>query len=778
MELVEGDSLADRLRRGPIPIQESLKLAQQIAMALEAAHEKGVIHRDLKPANIKVTPDGVVKVLDFGLAKAVLAAGTNDSVTATVDATEAGVVLGTVAYMAPEQAQGKVVDKRVDIWAFGVLLYEMLTGERPFGGANANDTLAQVLTKEPDLQRLPGSARRLIAKCLEKDSRRRLRDIGDAWDRLDEAETPVAVSPSTSRLTLILAGALLAALSTLSFLYFSQKTTTEHVLRADIAAPDGASSLHSFAISPNGRAVVIAAVVNGKRQLWLRPMDALQAQPLPNTEDATYPFWSPDSSRIGFFAQGSLKKIAVSGGLPEALCTVPDARGGSWGRTDVILFGSSLGGRVLIQRVPASGGTPSVVGGTNSDYTNPTFLPDGDHFLFVNRSREGSGIYVSALDGKETRRILPDVSAAVYAPPLHARGGGGHLLFIRDNALMVQPFDDGSLRGVGEASVLVRGVPLTANKVYAPVSVSDNGDLLYQSEVVEGSAGLIYVYDRAGKIQQAIGATGDEQPNISADGKFVVFRRPQPQGLWLRDLKRGTDQVLVSDEKQRGVPVWSPAGDRIVFGIREQGIYDLYQRIVGASARDELLVKTGNSKAPTQWTSLYFVYQEFNPKTKRDIWVLPLDAGIAGTPRPFLQTDADELLGQLSPDGRWMAYTSEASGQREVYVRGFSGTGRETLISTAGGEQPRWARNSKELFFAGADGKLTVVRVNTQGASFDAGPPQALFDMHMAKTENGAQFEYDVTADGQRFVIATSVGAFASARPLTLAVNWQVGLSK
>jgi Tol biopolymer transport system component len=682
--------------------------------------------------------------------------------------------------MAPEQASGKPVDKRTDIWAFGVVLYELLTGERPFSGAEAHEILVNIFTRQPDLQRIPSKARRLVAKCLEKDPSHRLRDLGDAWLLLDGAEAPASVPSAPSRLTPVLAvvaGVLLVSLVAISFLYLRRAPEPEHVLRYSLALPEAAGSIHSFAISPDGRTVAIAAVVNGKRQLWLHAMDALQPESVPSTEDATYPFWSPDSSSIGFFAQGSLKRIAATGGPAQSICAVPDARGGSWNRDNVIVFASSLGGRAVIQRVPASGGTPVDVTGAEADNAHPTFLPDGQHFLSVNRAGEETGIYVNSLDGKESRRLLLDVSGVAYAAPSSRSADRvGHVFFIRNNSLMAQAFNADSAQLLSEAFLIAQGVSLTSNSTYAPVTGSETGVVLYESTAGDSSSRHLYWYDRDGKIEGEFGAPGDYQPGISSDGKMVAFARRQDTGqsIWLRDLNRGADQILTSNAGMYGSPTWSPAGDRIALGIRKNGIWDIYQRALGLSAQEELLVSSPNSKAPTDWAKGFLVYQEFNPKTKRDIWVLPIESGLPGKPIAFLQTPSDELLGRLSPDGRWMAYTSDISGRLEVWVRAFPSADHETQVSTVGGQQPLWSGDGKELFFEAGDGKMTVVAANTAGSSFKPGAPQPLFDMNMAQTENGAQFQYGVTADGKRFLIA---GAAPSTRQLTVVVNWRAGLS-
>jgi Tol biopolymer transport system component len=781
MELVEGPTLDEQIGGRAIALEETLPIAKQIAEALEYAHEKGIIHRDLKPANVKLTADGHVKVLDFGLAKAFEApapAVGNPSVspTLTIEGTRAGVILGTAAYMAPEQARGTMLDKRADIWSFGVVLYEMLTGKQPFAGATVSDTLAAVLKTEPDLERVPPKVRRLIESCLKKDPKQRLRDIGDAWRQLEEApqaNTRVAKLPWT-----VAAAGILVAL-VLGFVHFREAPVQRAVQRYLMAAPDNTTDLHSFAISFDGRLVAMAAQVNGKRQLWLRPLNALQAQPLPGTEDATYPFWSPDSRYIGFFAQGRLKKIAASGGPSQSLCDVTDGLGGSWNRDNVILFAHSSGG-VPIQRVSAAGGIPADVTGRRGLPRFPVFLPDGRHFLYtVSRvSMELNGVYMSSLDDKENRRVLADVSGVVFA--------AGHLLFIRDNTLVAHSFDSASGQTKGEVFPVAEGVALK-NISYAPVTVSENGVLLFESGRVLGNSQMAW-YDRRGKLLEAVGAPGPVgEPAISPDEKSVVFRRNQAVGadLWLRDLARGNEQRFTSDPSYNAGPFWSPQGDLIVFGsIRGGANGNLYQKVASGAGQDELVLTNGNTKFPTQWSrdGRFIVYRESNPKTKLDIWVLPVEGSGQHKPFPFLHSDFNELHGQLSPDSNWMAYTSDESGQREVYVRPFPGGEFERHISIAGGEQPRWRGDGKELFFVGADEKMMAVPVKAMAGSklvFEPGVPQQLFEAHLI-TQPGIQgsFEYDVTKDGKRFLLATTRGGSASTSPLTAVVNWDAGLQK
>ena len=785
MEYVEGPDL-----RGPLDFEDALPIIQQIIDGIEAAHEKNIIHRDLKPANIKITPEGVVKILDFGLAKAMEPPPSSDgnpenSPTFTMGATAAGTILGTAAYMAPEQAKGKAADKRSDIWSFGVVLYEVLTGNKLFSGESAVEILGGVLNKDPDISAAPPRVHKLLRWCLEKDRKQRLQAIGDARRLLAESEAgsqPVAAAQSAPRRPIAwmaAAALLIVALSALAFVHFRETPPPEPTLRYNVPAPEN-NTVHSFAISPDGRTLVIAAAVNGKRQLWLRPMDALQSQPMPFTEDATYPFWSPDSRQIGFFAQGKLKKIAAGGGPAQSLCDVGNARGGSWNRDDVIVF-SPNSSEGLIQRVAAAGGVPVDVTKTQGFPYFPVFLPGGRHFLYrINLGgSEKSGLYVSSLDGKENRRVLPDVSSAMFAPPAHG-GRVGHILFVRENTLMGAPFDAASAQLAGDVFLVAEGVSLTNDTAtYVPATVSENGVLLYQAGVAS-RGNQIGWYDRSGKSLGPVGAPGRVLlPALSPDEKSVLYRRDND--LWVRDLNRGAETRFTSNTGINAEPFWSPKGDRIVFSSSRKGPFSLYRKATSGSGQDELLLPGSVSDLASQWSrdGRFIVYFEQDPKNKYDLWVLPVEGAAADRkPIPFLRTEADELHGQLSPDSHWMAFTSDRSGRREVYVRPFPPADGEWAISIAGGEQPRWRADGKEMFFIAADGKMMAVPVKPEAGSrpsFEAGAPVALFDAHMAPS---IDFNYDVTADGKRFLIDTIDATGVASPPLTVVTNWNAGVKK
>ncbi len=794
MEFVEGAPLVSKEKPGPLPLDEVLRLGHQLSAALEAAHEKHITHRDLKPGNIMLKPDGSIKVLDFGLAKITAPARTDlpvdESPTLTMGMTDAGMILGTAAYMSPEQAKGKDVDKRADIWAFGVVIYELATGSRPFHGTDMSEILASVIKEHPNYEPVPYELRRLLKKCLEKDPAKRLRDIGDVWELLEAppaaiAEPAPAPPAKRSVFPWAVAAVLTLAATALAFVHFRETPPQQQTTRYSITTPEN-SNIHSFALSPDGRTLVMAATVSGKRQLYLRPMDALQFQPMAFTEEATYPFWSPDSRFIGFFAQGKLKKVAASGGPSLALCDAPDGTGGSWNRDDVIVFAGLSA--ISIQRVPAAGGVPADVVQIQGGLVRvPVFLPDGRHFLYTIRAgtAEQVGIYVASLDqkgdGKENRRILPDVSPAQFAPPERS-GQPSHLLFVRQNTLMAVPFDVSSAQVSGDVFPLADGVGVEPIFLNAPITVSENGVVLYRTGGIASGAQLAWM-DRTGKQLGLVGTReGINQPAISPDEKQVAFARGD---LWVRDLSRETETRFTTDASSNFTPFWSPKGDRIAFSsTRKGGVFNLYSKAANGGGQDELLLQGSVNDQANQWSrdGRFLVFYRNDPKTKEDLWVLPMEGAAADRkPIPFLQSEFREFLGQLSPDSHWMAYTSLRSGRREVYVRPFpSGEGEHT-ISIAGGEQPRWRGDGKELFFVGSDGKMMAVPVKTSvGAtsSFEAGTPAALFEAHILLLGATTLFQYDVTSDGKRFLIATTGTDTASTPPLTVVTNWQAGVKK
>lgn len=798
MELVEGPTLAERISAGPIPLEESLHIAAQIADALETAHEKGIVHRDLKPANVKAPLDGPVKVLDLGLATATPGTGREEgdpehSPTLTMAATEVGVILGTAAYMSPEQASGKRADKRADIWSFGIVLWEMLKGKRLFsGGETVSHTLADVLRSPIDFKKLPESTPapivELLKRCLDRNVKTRLRDIGEARVAIAKyLANPLGDDDDQSEQSGAATGAWVAAAvfavlaGGLAFVHFRETPPPGRTLRMQIPLPENAR-VTEFALSPDGRTLAMVGPLNGKTQLWLRPVDASQPQLMPGTEGATYPFWSPDNRYIGFFAQGQLKKMVASGGPPQPVCDAPEGRGGSWSRDDVILFSSIDGAGFAIQRVAATGGTPAMVVKAPKGLARyPLFLTGGHDFLYVvtRASPEENGIYFRSLDGKENRRILRDESSASFA--------AGHLLFVRENTLMAQPFDADKGQLLGDPLQVAASVPLTSNVAYAPVAASDNGILVYQTGGIGDANNQILRYNREGEVLESLAAKGPiYEPIFSPNGKSLAFLRGNVTNsdLWLWDLIRGSEQRFTKDPGFAQSPIWSPDGGRILFqSNRNGGIQNLYARASSSASEDEPLLITDRRKTPTQWSrdGRFLVYTQVDAKTRDDVWVLPLENGKPGKHFVFLHSEFNEDFGQLSPDSHWMAYTSDESGRREVYVRSFPAGEDPKRISIDGGEEPRWRGDGKELYFVGADGKVMAVPMRIgSGAkpSLEPSAPQSLFTVPSWARYAANQYDYDVSPDGKQFVLATSVDRPGASPPLNMIVNWAAALKK
>ncbi|HSR07215.1 MAG TPA: protein kinase [Bryobacteraceae bacterium] len=608
MEYIEGEA-----PKGPLPLDEALRIARQIADALEAAHDKNITHRDLKPGNIKIKPDGSVKVLDFGLAK-VGRTSTSDnpagenSPTLTIGMTEAGMILGTAAYMAPEQARGKEnVDKRADIWAFGVVLYELITGERLFKGDDVGETLAHIITQDPDLRKVPPNVRRLLKSCLEKDPRKRLRDIGDGWRMLEEA--PVAApasiptSPRSRTPWMIAAIATVAALA-LGLVSFRHATEEPpRVLKLSVLPPEKVSLPPNSipAVSPDGRQVAYAAALDGKTGLWVRDLSSLETRLLPGTDGASLPFWSPDSRSLGFFANGKLKKTDAAGGPVLTLCDAPAGRGGTWNKDDVIVFAPAIVSPLF--RVPAAGGTPAAVtavGDQENAHRYPWFLPDGRHFLYTAYlGRERQTLYVADLESKTREALMPVVSNVVYAAP-------GYLLFLRELTLMAQPFDAATLRTTGDAVPIVEQVAYIGLDIRALFSSSQNGVLAYFSSGTVGNSQLTW-FDRSGKVTDMLGAPGAlDRPAISPDGNSVAAARRDPQtglyDLWLYNLARGTDSRFTFNSANNAGPVWSPDNSRIVFYSTIKGPTYLYQKPINGVGQEELLDQHSVAIVSDDWS--------------------------------------------------------------------------------------------------------------------------------------------------------------------------------
>ena len=734
MELVEGETLAARLKRGKLSINETIRFAAQIAEALAVAHAKGIIHRDLKPANIMLSKSGV-KVLDFGLAKSAM----DPSLTA------AGGVMGTPVYMAPERLEGKEADVRSDIYALGLILAEMTSGKR---------------SKSPE--NLPVGLDRVVNRCLEADPDERWQCARDLKWELEAAHAPAAAASRPRNA--VLAGALgVAALLLSTFLYFRGQSASQPVTRVNVLLPEK-SLVRSLAVSPDGRFIAVVLVKDGKQQIWIRALDALELAPLAGTENAGDPFWSPDSQFIAFFADAKLKKVDRSGGPVQTLCEALAAEGGTWNRNGDILIGA-LG---QVERVSDAGGAISKLPG-HGDITElfPAFLPDGRHYV-ATRNLTGStiesGLWLDSMDEPEAQRILPDITKAeIVAPMPGARVGA--ILFTRAGTLMALPFDMKRLASSGDPFPVAQEIAVGTNSNWLAAS-SYNGVLAYVSGQRNQSRKYFW-RDRQGRNLGAVGDAGGVVM-ISTDGKRLVG---DPGGaITILEFARGVTTRLTFGSSGGMNPAWSPDGRYVAY----YGSQGIYRKATSGGAPEELLLRSHTLAVPKSWSpdGRYLIYAQINPGTGADLFALPL-----GQPDPhplvLAQTQATEDQGQFSPDGHWVAYTSNESGQSEIYVIPFPPAPNESrwVVSRGGGVMPRWRRDGKELFFVSPDWKMMAVDVSTN-PTFQSGTPRALFDTEMVDTGiRTGPMSWDIAPDGKRFLIINENSAGASS--LNVILNWR-----
>jgi serine/threonine protein kinase/Tol biopolymer transport system component len=798
MEFLEGETLAERLAKGPLPLEQVLRYGIEISDALEKAHRQGIVHRDLKPGNVMITKSGV-KLVDFGLAKLALPAPGSVVSSLSVVPTQAemgittqGRILGTYQYMAPEQLEGRETDGRTDIFALGLLLYEMATAQKAFSGNSQASLIVAIMHSEsPSISSAkpmtPPALDRVVKTCLAKDPDDRFQTAHDVKLQLQwiaeggsavGLPAPVAAKrKSREKLAwaLVPVAALAAAAATV--LIIRLRTEPLRVVRSSLLPPEKSSFAFEFgpmALSPDGSRMAFVATSSGINMLWVQPLSGASAQPLAGTDGASNPFWSPDSRYLGFFANRKLKKIEASGGPPQTLADASLGRGGSWNREGVILFAPNS--RESIYRVPAAGGEVSPVtkldaGASELSHRWPVFLPDGRRFLYLAQNSLGAGekngIYAVSLDGGERKFLFNANTNVAYTPP-------GHLLFYRDRTLLARPFDPKSLRFTEEAFPVAEDVQYFATFAQAVFAASDQGLLAYQTGVSGGQTQLTWL-DRAGKPTGTVGAPGHlATPRMSNDGRRVAVRILDPQSvgdIWIYDLERNTRTRFTFDPLDDFGPLWSRDDSRVLFSAARKSPGDIYQRDSAGTAKEKPLLSSNAFKMALDWSpdGRVLLLQVDDPRmpTQMDLWTYSAADGKA---TPFLQSASNEILGRFSPDGRWIAYVSNESGKEEVYVVPFPGPGGEWQISTAGGRAPIWTRGGREIVYQAPGDEIMAVEVRA-APTFQAGIPKALFKTSL-RPPPGAHL--DVTPDGERFLVNLRPDEQVS-DPMTLVQNWAAG---
>ena len=784
MELLGGESLADRLAKGPLPPDQVLRYGAQVADALECAHKHGVVHRDLKPGNVVLTKTGA-KLLDFGLARPAAAGGaasdSSDMATAAKPLTEEGTIVGTFQYMAPEQLEGHEADARTDIFALGALLFEMATGRHAFEGKSRTSLIAAIVSSQPPpissvVPMCPPALDHIVRKCLEKEPDERWQSAHDVaeelrWIAQAGSQAGVASSITVRRrtresLAWVLAALCAAAAITLGVALARSRAHAPTAFRASLPPPPGTALVPydelGLALSSDGRSLAFVALArDGSKQIWIRDFSAPTARSVPETQGAWYPFWSPDGRYLGFFAEGKLKKVDVRGGSPQVLADAPTGRGGSWSKDDVILFAPNIS--APIQSIPASGGTPTSV--TRFDATKeashrwPQFLPDGRHFLFMSRGRiegkpELGRLVLGSLDSPEPTILVEDASNAAYVPP-------GYVLYGRSANLLAQRFDAKSLRLVGEpVTVLEEKLAYWEPKNLVIFAASDDGGLVYLPGTSRQT--LLTWYDRIGRTLGTVGEPGNRfDARLSPDGKRIASVRgdASKSDIWVDDLEYNRAFRFTFRSGAFSGPRWSRDASRLMFACQPKLVQDICAKSLREGGDLAPLVVGPDWKTSGGWLpDGSVVYDDQNPETTVDLMVMPPDG--KREPRVLLRTPFNESAPEPSPDGRWVAYLSDETGRAEVYVRSASGSPEQWQISTGGGEQPRWRGDGKELFFTTPDGKLMATPIETHPV-FRPGSPKALFTLPEPPNRLLPLFE-DVTPDGSRFLLNLPTESAAS----------------
>jgi eukaryotic-like serine/threonine-protein kinase len=806
-ELLEGEELRDRLNEGAIPLRKTIDYAQQIVSGLSAAHERGITHRDLKPENLFVTKDDRIKILDFGLAK-LREAPTNvhGSEDATKRAlTDPGVVMGTVGYMSPEQVRGSVADHRSDIFSFGVILYEMLTGNRAFSGESVVETMHSILKEDvTEVQensgvRIPPALDKLMRRCLEKKPDHRFHSAHDLGFALDAIASPTSSSDSgltvaanslssetrgsglLRHLAWVVAAVFLISTVALAVLYLQREAPSSPTMRFALAPPEKNSFTEGFALSPDGKSIAFVARNSlGLTALWVRPLNSVDARLLAGTEGVSFPFWSPDSRSIGFFAGGKLRKIDAAGGPSQSLAdAASDPRGGTWAPDGTIIFAPNTLSPLM--KVPASGGAVSEVTKVNTEIGQtshrwPKILPDRKHFLYFGRGGavERQGIYGASVDNPEPTLLVISPVAGDYTEV----DGVGYLLFVREGTLMMQRFDPAKLELSGEATPVVEHVLTFPGEVgptaYSAFSAAA-GNLVYRTG--DQQTTRLTWHDRDGKALESIGEPGGyHEPLLSKDGTKILYGRNDgtgPQDVFLHDLKRGNSTRLTFDAASDSTTVVSPDETQVVFFSNRAAKQGIYRKSSSGAGSEETIWIDQFGIYPSSWSpdgKAILCDKNGGPRTKLDVWVVPMNGE---QPYPYIATEFEEAHAQFSPDGRWVAYTSNESGRAEIYVQSFPIGNGKWQISVAGGDQPMWRQDGKELFYVAPDNGLVAVAIATGGTTIDVSRPQVLFQaqMPLGGGVTDDRNNYVPTPDGQKFLVNTLADA-ADTEPLVVVLNW------